>query len=33
LIDRERRVIERQIRQTKSSAVISIDSFDFKATP
>ncbi len=31
LIDRERRVVERRIRQAKFPAVKSLDSFDFKA--
>ena len=33
LIDRERRMVERRIRQAKVSAVKSLDSFDFKAIP
>lgn len=33
LIDRERRMIERRIRQAKFTAVKSLDSFDFKAIP
>ena len=33
LIDRERRMIERRIRQAKFPAVKSLDSFDFKAIP
>ena len=33
LIDRERRMVERRIRQAKFPAVKSLDSFDFKAIP
>lgn len=33
LIDRERRMIERRIRQAKFPAVKSLDSFDFKVIP
>ena len=33
LIDRERRMIERRIRQARFPAVKSLDSFDFKAIP
>jgi len=33
LIDRERRMVERRIRQAKFPAVKSLDSFDFKALP
>ena len=33
LIDRERQMIERRIRQAKFPAVKSLDSFDFKAIP
>jgi DNA replication protein DnaC len=33
LIDRERRMIERRVRQAKVPAVKSLDSFDFKAIP
>ncbi len=33
LIDRERRMIERRIRQAKFPAAKSLDSFDFKAIP
>jgi DNA replication protein DnaC len=33
LIDRERRMIERRVRQAKFPAVKSLDSFDFKAIP
>ena len=33
LIDRERRMIERRIRQAKFPAVKSLDAFDFKAIP
>ena len=33
LIDRERRMIERRIKQAKFPAVKSLDSFDFKAMP
>ena len=32
LIDRERRMVERRIRQAKFPTVKSLDSFDFKAT-
>ncbi len=33
LIERERRMIERRIKQAKFPAVKSLDSFDFKAIP
>ena len=33
LIDRERRMVERRIRQARFPAVKSLDSFDFKAIP
>ncbi len=33
LIDRERRMVERRIRQAKFPAVKSLDSFDFKTIP
>ena len=33
LIDRERRMVERRIKQAKFPAVKSLDSFDFKAMP
>ncbi len=33
LIDRERRVVERRIRQAKFPTIKSLDSFDFKAIP
>lgn len=33
LIDRERRMVERQIKSAKFPAVKSLDSFDFKAIP
>ena len=33
LIDRERRMVERRIKQAKFPAVKSLDSFDFKAIP
>ena len=33
LIDRERRMVERKIKQAKFPAVKSLDSFDFKAIP
>ena len=33
LIDRERRMAERRIRQARFPAVKSLDSFDFKAIP
>ena len=33
LIDRERRMVERRIRQARFPAVKSLDAFDFKATP